>query len=429
MAQSPLKAYQNLALNEIQHIIDVMREAEVDDNDEPTTIKRAPTTSSSTSTLLDTNNNNTLRRMSSQSNSIPSVPKVHMGAGFMKIFNQCPLEIHSSTCWINHGTKEQHVLIAADEGIYALNLDEIHDSTLELLYPQRTTWLFVKDNILWSISGKSSSLYRHDLVLLMQHKISARSSLPTNRTQIQQKFEKLIAKKLSISVKIVNTRGCTRCTVGRNQFNGFIYLAGLLPTEIFLMQYYEPLRKFMSVKSMPLSLGIEPKIFELIFSPANQYAYVCFGASRSKSPPNAFKFARINFESEAVENCDDVVLLPNISQIIQHEKNTDTILICQDNRVKVVDHLGIVRSNSPYISELRFDYNIQSFVCLQDSILAFHEHGMQGRSLKDNEITQEVHDETRIFRVICRDRMIVLQSRSSNFKSSDLHILMGHEST
>jgi hypothetical protein len=29
---------------------------------------------------------------------------------------------------------------------------------------------------------------------------------------------------------------------------------------------------------------------------------------------------------------------------------------------------------------------------------------MQGRSLKENEITQEVYDETRLFRVIGRDR-------------------------
>lgn len=39
-----------------------------------------------------------------------------------------------------------------------------------------------------------------------------------------------------------------RCCVGRNQFNGFIYLAGILANDVFLMQYYEPLRKFMHLK-------------------------------------------------------------------------------------------------------------------------------------------------------------------------------------
>lgn len=45
-----------------------------------------------------------------------------------------------------------------------------------------------------------------------------------------------------------DTRGCIRCCVGRNPYNGFIYLAGMLFNEIFLMQYYDPLRKFMYLK-------------------------------------------------------------------------------------------------------------------------------------------------------------------------------------
>ena len=43
--------------------------------------------------------------ISTSSNGIPSVPRVHMGAGFMKIFNECPLEIHASSCWINNETR------------------------------------------------------------------------------------------------------------------------------------------------------------------------------------------------------------------------------------------------------------------------------------------------------------------------------------
>ncbi len=54
-----------------------------------------------------------------------------------------------------------------------------------------------------------------------------------------------------------------------------------------------------------------------------------------------------------------------------------------------------------YLSYLFF-FSLE--VCLQDSVLAFHEHGMQGRSLKDNEVTQEVYDHTRSFRVIGSDR-------------------------
>ncbi|CAF3358708.1 unnamed protein product [Rotaria sp. Silwood1] len=483
MSKLPLSAFDDLALNEIKHIVDVMRDADVEENEDElndnNTIKRSPlpisvpTKSNKTKKKdqqtiyenTDTNNNtlkskhddNTLKSkqdktiISTLSNGIPSVPRVHMGAGFMKIFNQCPLEIHASYCWINNETRDQLVLIAAEEGVYSLNLNELHDATLELLYPRRTTWLFVKDNILWSISGKSNTLYRHDLHLLFHNKSTARLSLQLNK--IPQKFEKLMPKKLVTSAKINNTRGCIRCCVGRNQFNGFIYLAGMLTNEVFLMQYYDPLRKFMHLKTVSISIPAEPPIFEMIFSPENQYAIVCIGVSKSKSTANSYKFASINFETEKMENYHDVALLSDVSYVLQHEKDADTVLICHGNYITIVNSQGKPRTSRRTLSELHFDCEVRSLVCLQDSVLAFHEHGMQGRSLKDNEVTQEVYDHTRSFRVIGSDRLIVLQSRPSlSSKSSDidnnltqsisqlttasfstspcdLHILMGHENT
>jgi len=137
MVKLPLKAFQNLALNEIQHIVDVMREADLEENEElnnDSTIKRAPKSKSQKSKKkeqqavvyendIDTNNNtlkrttdyenptqnnsddNSTLQSNSDRNGIPSVPRAHMGAGFMKIFNQCPLEIHASYCWVNNETK------------------------------------------------------------------------------------------------------------------------------------------------------------------------------------------------------------------------------------------------------------------------------------------------------------------------------------
>jgi len=136
MVKLPLKAFQNLALNEIQHIVDVMREADVEENEDlnnDSTIKRAPKSKSQKSKKkeqqatyendIDTNNNtlkrpthdenltqnnsddNSTLQLKSDRSGIPSVPRVHMGAGFMKIFNQCPLEIHASYCWVNNETK------------------------------------------------------------------------------------------------------------------------------------------------------------------------------------------------------------------------------------------------------------------------------------------------------------------------------------
>ena len=38
--------------------------------------------------------------------------------------------------------------------------------------------------------------------------------------------------------QVNNTKGCTKCCVGRNPYNGYKYLCGSTPTGVFLMQWY-----------------------------------------------------------------------------------------------------------------------------------------------------------------------------------------------
>ena len=62
-------------------------------------------------------------------------PKVKMGAGLVKIFDQHPLTIFCACSWINPETKDQLILFGTDVGIYSLNLKSymIGESTLELV--------------------------------------------------------------------------------------------------------------------------------------------------------------------------------------------------------------------------------------------------------------------------------------------------------
>lgn len=57
-----------------------------------------------------------------------------------------------------------------------------------------------------------------------------------------------------------------------------------------------------------------------------------------------------------------------------------------EGEVKVVNLNGRPRNSKKLLTELHFDFAVDKLVVLQDSVLAFHRHGMQGRSFRSNEV-------------------------------------------
>lgn len=376
-----------------------------------------------------------------------------MGACFSKVFNGCPLNINCTASWVHPDTHNQHILVGAEEGIYTLNLNELHENAMDLLYPRRTVWMFVIKDVVMTLSGKTPSLFRHDLVgLHANSKQNHRFTLSVNAiTKIPEKF---VPKKFSMTSKVPETKGCTKCAVGRNPYNGYKYLCGALPGGVFLMQWYDPLNKFMLLKHFDCSIAQPPRVFEMIITPDLEYPIVCVNVRRGYDG-RSLKLDMINlnsssswFHSDELEEQDGTqTVIPrhelmNIVSVTQLEK--DTILVCYDNMVKVVNLQGKLKSSKRQASELHFDFSINCIVCLTDSVLAFHRQGMQGRSFKNNEVTQEICDRSRIFKLVGSDRIITIQSSpdkeeddggatltreetSSTDSGVNLYILAGHE--
>ncbi|KAL8619572.1 hypothetical protein ACOMHN_019628 [Nucella lapillus] len=359
------------------------------------------------------------------SNGLPPTPKVHMGACFSKVFNGCPLRINHTASWVHPDTRDQYILIGADEGLYTLNLNEIHEASLELVHARRCQWVYVIKNVLMSLSGKTGVLYRHDLMMLHSRQTS-RLSVQLNRIP-----EKLMPRRLQPTTKVPDTRGCTKCCVGRNPFSCYRYLCGALPSGIVLMQWYEPLDKFMMLKVFEMSIPPSLSVFEMFISPELEFPMVCLGVNKGRDR-NHVKFDMINLNSASswfTENggsSEDALPIACVSQM-----ETDTVLVCYDRYIKVVNMAGRLKSSKKQPAEMQYDTSVRSLVILPDSVLAFHEHGMQGRSFKDNEVTQEICDKSRMFRLLGSDRVIVLESRpTANMDApSNLYVLAGHENT
>ena len=210
-----------------------------------------------------------------------------------------------------------------------------------------------------TLSGKSPSLFRHDLIgLHANSNKSQRFTLGLNAmTKIPEKF---VPKKYNMTSKVPETKGTTKCCVGRNPYNGYKYLCGAQPGGVFLMQWYDPLNKFMLLKHFECSIANPPRVFEMIITPDLEYPIgnktflimfqkmyrahiisVCVNVRRGYDG-RTLKLDMINlnsssswFHSDELEEQDGTqTVIPrhelmNIVSITQLEK--DTILVAYDS--------------------------------------------------------------------------------------------------
>uniref|UniRef100_A0AAX7VKR0 Non-specific serine/threonine protein kinase n=1 Tax=Astatotilapia calliptera TaxID=8154 RepID=A0AAX7VKR0_ASTCA len=340
---------------------------------------------------------------------------ISMGACFSKVFNGCPLKINCAVTWIFPKTRDQYLILGAEEGIYTLNLNELHEDTLEKLLPQRCIWLYVMNNVLMSVSGKSAQLYSHSLPALFEQK-----------GHLHKKHSSL---KFTISVKIPDTKGCRRCSVARNPYTDSTFLCGAVPSGLVLLLWYEPLQKFMHLKQLAIRLPDALPIFELLVLATDEFPQLCVGVrdcSNDKPPTGQqLRFDIIELNGAPVPVPDSGAL--RAVQVTQLDR--DTVLITLERTVKIVNLQGLPSRQLP--AEIVFDFPIETLVCLQDSVLAFWKHGLKGRSFHSDEVTQEITDESRVFRVLGTNRAIILQSTPTDDPSalSSLYILTGHESS
>ncbi|MEJ1269942.1 mitogen-activated protein kinase kinase kinase kinase 3 [Cricetulus griseus] len=361
------------------------------------------------------------------SNGLPPTPKVHMGACFSKVFNGCPLKIHCATSWINPDTRDQYLIFGAEEGIYTLNLNELHETSMEQLFPRRCTWLYVMNNCLLSISGKASQLYSHNLPGLFDYARQMQKlpvAIPAHKLP-----DRILPRKFAVSAKIPETKWCQKCCVVRNPYTGHKYLCGALQTSIVLLEWVEPMQKFMLIKHIDFPMPCPLRMFEMLVVPEQEYPLVCVGVSRGRDFNQVVRFETVNPNSTSSWFTESDTPQTNVTHVTQLER--DTILVCLDCCIKIVNLQGRLKSSRKLSSELTFDFQIESIVCLQDSVLAFWKHGMQGRSFRSNEVTQEISDNTRIFRLLGSDRVVVLESRPTDnpTANSNLYILAGHENS
>jgi hypothetical protein len=116
---------------------------------------------------------------------------------------------------------------------------------------------------------------------------------------------------------------------------------------------------------------------------------------------------------------------PQLPIRIVNQLEYDTILIGFDKCVKIISKHGKLKPTRKLRSEITFDFEIDDAVCLPDSVLGFHKHGLQGRSYKDESVTQELNDPNKTFKLLCGKGVIVLETKTTASDTSDIWLVTG----
>lgn len=80
--------------------------------------------------------------------------------------------------------------------------------------------------------------------------------------------------------------------------NRYKYLCGAMPAGIFLMQWYDPLNKFMLLKHFDCVLPSPLNVFKMVITPEMEYPMVCVSVKQPYQQ-NKLKLDLINMNSGA----------------------------------------------------------------------------------------------------------------------------------
>uniref|UniRef100_A0A2K6S5J4 Mitogen-activated protein kinase kinase kinase kinase n=1 Tax=Saimiri boliviensis boliviensis TaxID=39432 RepID=A0A2K6S5J4_SAIBB len=319
----------------------------------------------------------------------------------VKLFNGCPLRIHSTAAWTHPSTKDQHLLLGAEEGIFILNRND-QEATLEMLFSSRTTWVYSINNVLMSLSGKTPHLYSHSILGLLERK-ETRAGNPIAHISPHR----LLARKNMVSTKIQDTKGCRACCVAEGSSSGGPFLCGALETSVVLLQWYQPMNKFLLVRQVLFPLPTPLSVFALLTGPGSELPSVCIGVSPGRSGKSVL-FHTVRFGALSCWLGEMSTKHKGPVQVTQVEE--DMVMVLMDGSLKLVtpDGAPVRGLRTP---ETPMTEAVEAVAMVGGQLQAFWKHGVQVWALGSDQLLQELRDPTLTFRLLGSPRPVVVETR------------------
>uniref|UniRef100_A0A8D2DXG9 Mitogen-activated protein kinase kinase kinase kinase n=1 Tax=Sciurus vulgaris TaxID=55149 RepID=A0A8D2DXG9_SCIVU len=322
----------------------------------------------------------------------------------VKLFNGCPLRIHSTAAWTHPSTKDQHLLLGAEEGIFILNRND-QEATLEMLFPSRTTWLYSINNVLMSLSGKTPHLYSHSILGLLERK-ETRTGSPIAHISPHR----LLGRRNIVSTKIQDTKGCRACCVAEGASSGGPFLCGALETSVILLQWYQPMNKFLLVRQVLFPLPTPLSVFALLTAPGSDLPAVCIGVSPGR-PAKSLLFHTVRFGALSCWLGEMSTEHKGPVQVTQVKE--DMVMVLMDGSLKLVTPEGApVRGLRT--SEIAMTEPVEAVAMVGGRLQAFWKHGVQVWTPGSEQLLQELRDPTLTFRLLGSPRPVVVETRPAD---------------
>ncbi|KTF71032.1 hypothetical protein cypCar_00041782 [Cyprinus carpio] len=141
--------------------------------------------------------------------------------------------------------------------------------------------------------------------------------------------DKIIPRKFTVSTKIPETKGCQKCCVALTH----------------------------SLQSIDFPLPCPLEVFEMLVVPEHLYPLICIAVSKGTELNQVVQFETLNpnstsnwFDSDTPQSC--------VIHVTQLER--DTILVCLDRCIKIVNLQGRLKSSRKLSAELTFNFQIES---------------------------------------------------------------------
>ncbi|GAB1291833.1 Mitogen-activated protein kinase kinase kinase kinase 1 [Apodemus speciosus] len=262
---------------------------------------------------------------------------------------------------------DQHLLLGAEEGIFILNRND-QEATLEMIFPGRTTWLYCINNLLMSLSGKTPHLYSHSILGLLERR-EGRTGSPI----AHMSPHRLLARKNMVSSKIQDTKGCRACCVAEGASSGGPFLCGALETSVVLLQWYQPMNKFLLVRQVLFPLPTPLPVFALLTTPGSELPAVCIGVSPGQAAKSVL-FHTVRFGALSCWLDDSSTEHKGPVQVIQVKE--DLVMVLMDGSLKLVTPDG---APAPGLRtpEIPMTETVEAVAMVEDRLQAFWKHGVQ----------------------------------------------------